>query len=140
MALKGARFDLDAARRAYDREREPLGFRFMAHDYIVMREPSLGDTFDVLDTPEHTVGENDAEVARVLARFIRYMIPVEQRSMWDDDLRMMPVGQAAALVELAAWITEQVTAGFPTSPPANSSAGRAPTGRTSRRRTAGTAA
>ena len=42
MALKGARFDLDAARRAYDREREPLGFRFMAHDYIVMREPSLG--------------------------------------------------------------------------------------------------
>lgn len=139
MALKPVRFDFDAARRAYRRELAPLSFRFEGTDFTVLNEPSLGDTLDLYDAPEFRPGENDLETIRTLAAFIRRMIVPTQREAWDAKLYNLPSSEAPAVVALAAWITEQVT-GFPTMPPASSSAGRRTRGASSKRRTDGTAA
>jgi len=139
MALKGARFDFDAARRAYRQDLPPLTFPFDGTVFRVLREPSLGDTLELYDAPEFDPGRNDLETVRTLSAFIRRMIDPAQREEWDRKLFHFPASEAPAIVELASWITAQVT-GFPTSPPGSSSGGRPRAGASSRRRTAGTAA
>lgn len=134
MALKPITFDFDAARRAYAPAAAPeVKFLFMGEWFTLISEPLLGDTFDLRDAPEHAIGENDLDTIRVVTRFVRMMLSENDRPRWDDAIRRLPVSQAYTLVELLEWITRRVTT-FPTSPPADSSAGRRANGRTSRGR------
>lgn len=135
----GSNFDFDAARRAFGTGDADVTFTFFGHEFRIVAEPLLGDVFDLKDAPEHLVGQNDIDTIRILVSFVRRMVEPDQRQQWTDSVRMLPSGQAFALVDLVAWITEQVTAGNPTLPPADSSVGRPATGATSRPHEAGTA-
>lgn len=120
-------------------EREPISFDFGLFGeerFNVVPEPSLGDVFDLYDAPEVDPG-NPLEAARTLARFIRRLLPLEDRPRFDEALKRIPSSQAMVIVETATWIVEQMT-GFPTMPPASSSGGRPTTGTNSRKRPAGT--
>lgn len=112
---------------------EPIVFTLGPYfeEFTLIPEPSLGATFAIADAPQ-PAPENMLESAQVLARFIRLMLRPEDRDRFDRTLhRMSPASEAASdIVECALWITEQVT-GFPTPPPADSSAGRPTSGMTS---------
>lgn len=119
-------------------EREPITFDFGLYGeetFTVVPEPTLGDTFDLYDAPEPDP-TNPLEAARAIARFIRRLIVAEDRDRFDEALRRIPSSQAMVIVEAGAWVAEQVS-GFPTKPPANSSAGRRTGGTTSKKRPAG---
>lgn len=118
--------------------KEPITFDFGLYSeetFTVVPEPSLGDTFDLYDAPE-PLPENEAVAIRVLARFIRRMLPPEDRVRFDQALYRIPITEAHIIMDVATYITEQAT-GFPTMPPTTSSRGRQPTGKTSKPRTAG---
>ena len=121
--------DFDAARRAYQQDRERITFDYGGETFTVTPDPTLGDTFDLLDAPEVTP-ETEQQAVRVLAKFIRRMIEPGDRARFDQAHYRIPSTEAPVIVELAAWIAEQVTT-RPTMPPAPSSRGRRPTGRTS---------
>jgi hypothetical protein len=135
----GSNFDFDAARRAFGSGDADVTFTFFGQTFHVATEPLLGDVFDLKDSPDHLAGLNDIDTIRTLTRFVHTMLVLEDRPRWIDTVRMLPASQAFALVDLVAWITEQVT-GNPTLPPADSSVGRPATGETSNPSTAGTAA
>lgn len=119
-------------------EREPITFDFGIYGeetFTVVPEPSLGDTFELHDAPEPTP-TNMLESARAIARFIRRMLPVEDRARFDVALTRIPASELHVVIECGTWITEQVT-GFPTRPPAGSSSGRRGTGSSSRAKSAG---
>lgn len=118
--------------------REPITFDFGVYgeeSFTVLPEPSLADTFEVAEQPEVTP-ENLLDVTRVLARFISRMLVPEDRVRFAEALRRIPASDAGIIILAAEYITEQVT-GFPTKPPANSSAGRQPVGTNSKRTSGG---
>lgn len=109
--------------------REPITFDFGIygeHRFTVVPEPSLGDTFDVMDTPDPDPS-NVAQVVRSLTRFITRMLPPEDRPRFADALLRIPAERSDIIIDCATYIVEQVTT-FPTVPPASSSAGRQRTG------------
>lgn len=120
-------------------EREPITFDFGLfgeETFRVVPDPSLGDTLDLLDAPEPTP-DNELETLAVLTRFIRRLLPPEDRPRFNQALYRIPITEAPAVViECAAWIAEQV-AGFPTSPPTTSSRGRQTRGARSKPKRAG---
>jgi hypothetical protein len=118
--------------------RDPITFDLGLYGedrFTVVPEPSLGDCFDLYDAPEPTP-TNMLESARILARFVRRMVDPADQPRFDAALRRIPSTEAHVIVEAATWIAEQVT-GFPTTPPGGSSAGRQPTGNSSRRKSGG---
>lgn len=126
-----------AVRRAA--ERKPITFDFGIYGeerFVVVPDPSLGDTFDLHDAPEPTP-TNLLETSRILARFIRRMLRPEDRPRFDAALYRIPSTEVQIIIDCATFITEQVT-GFPTQPPAGSSAGRPRTGSSSKPKSAGT--
>lgn len=120
-------------------EREPITFDFGLYGeetFTVVPTPSFGDTFDLHDAPEPTNTQNELILVRVLARFIRRLLPPEDRPRFDAALYRIPTDRPDIIIECAAWIAPQVT-GFPTRPPTTSSGGRARNGRTSSSKRAG---
>jgi hypothetical protein len=120
--------------------REPITFDFGLYGeerFTVIPTPTLGDTFDLADAPEPRHA-NDLDACRVIARFIRSMLPVEDRPRFDAALYRIPADQAHVIIDLGAWIAERVTP-FPTKPAATSSSGRQATRRTSKPKPAGSA-
>lgn len=127
--------DFDAARRAYQHDRDPVTFDFGGERFTVLPDPSLGDTFDLMDAPE-PVPENEQQAARILARFIRRMLPDDDRPRFDLALLRIPSSQATVLLDVAEFVSRNVTT-RPTVPPGISSPGRRTTGRRSTPRAAG---
>ncbi len=123
-------------------EREPITFDFGLYGeetFIVRPDPSLGDTFDLLDAPEPAPGtQPDVALVQTLARFIRRMLVPEDRPRFDQTLYRIPSTEAHLILEAATFIAEQVT-GFPTAPSTSSSGGRRANGTTSRQPSAGRA-
>lgn len=136
--------DFDASRRAYQVDRDPVTFTLGGETFTVLPDPSLGDTFDLADAPEITDadlspdGSPDLVLVRVLARFIRRMLPADDRARFDRALYTVPSTHAYVIVECAVFITEQVTT-RPSEPSGNSSPGRrtTTTGRASKPTSAG---
>lgn len=126
----------DAARRAYQRDVDPITFDYGGDTFTVIPDPTLGDTFDLMDTPEPTP-ENEAQAVRTLVRFVRRLLPAEDRSRFDQAHYRIPSSEGAVIIDLASWITEQVTTRPPV-PPTISSRGRRTTGRSSKKRAAST--
>ena len=119
-------------------QREPVTFDFGLYGeetFTVVPDPSLGDTFDLFDAPEPTP-KNLLESSRTLARFIRRMLPPEDRERFDAALYRIPSTEVHIIIACAEYITSQVT-GFPTTPPGTSSAGRPRAGTTSKKRPGG---
>lgn len=117
--------------------REPISFDFGVYgeqQFTVTPQPSLGDTFDVMDLPEPNP-TNIAESARILAKFVSRMLAPEDRPRFAEALYRIPAERADLIVDCAAYIAEQVS-GFPTSPRSSSSAGRSKTGSPSKRQSA----
>jgi hypothetical protein len=123
--------DFDADRRAADPERDPVTFALGGETFTVVSDPSLGDTFALADAPEFDPQDLNSTTSigalRALKRFIRTMIEPDEHERFELALSRVPTTQGYVLMEVAAWIAEQVT-GFPTQPPASSSGGR-PTSR-----------
>lgn len=120
-------------------EREPITFRFGVydeHEFTVVPDPMLGDLFDLHDAPEPNA-TNELEVVRVLARFIRRMLVVEDRKRFDEALYKIPSTRADVIIAAAEWITTQVGP-FDSAPPRSSSGRRRSTGTSSKKRTART--
>lgn len=118
--------------------KEPVTFDFGLYgeeSFTVVPDPTLGDTFDLYDVPE-PLATNDLEAARACARFIRRMLPPEDRPRFDLALHRIPSSECGIIVECCAWIAEQVTT-FPTEPPRSSSSGRQRNGQSSRARPGG---
>lgn len=125
--------------RAHLEQREPITFDFGLYSedtFVVVPEPSLGDTFDLADAPEPDPA-NMLDSARIIARFIRRMLAPEDRARFDAALYRIPAHRADIIVEAGAYVAGQV-AGFPSEPPSSSSAGRRTPGPTSRTRPGGT--
>lgn len=120
-------------------EREPITFDFGLfgeETFTVVPDPSLGDVLDLLDAPEPTP-TNETQTLAVLTRFIRRLLPVEDRPRFNQALYRIPITEAPAIViDCAAWIATQVT-GFPTVPPTTFSRGRPPSGASSKPKRAG---
>jgi len=127
--------DFDAARRAYAPDRDPVTFTLGGELFTVLPDPTLGDTFELYDAPEPTP-ENEQESVRILTRFIRRMIPEEERPRFDLALYRIPSTHGFVIIECATYIAEQVVQ-RPTEPPRTSSSGRRPTGKKSTKRVAG---
>lgn len=126
----------DAVRTAV--QREPITFDFGIYGeetFTVVPDPSLGDCFELHDAPEPTPA-NTLESAKMLARFIRRMLDPDDRPRFDAALFRIPSTEMHVVIDCAEWIAEQVS-GFPTRPPAASSAGRQRTGKPSRPKSAG---
>lgn len=135
--------DFDAARRAYGDSNVPLvTFTLARETFTVLPDPTLGDTFDVADVPDLKVEHFDSgnvahiEIIRGLCKFIRRMLPPEDRGRWDAALYGVPVSHQMVVIEIAEYIAAEVIA-RPTEPPANSFAGREKTGQTSSAEPAG---
>ena len=104
--------------------------------FTVAMEPSLGDTFGLMDAPEPTP-ENEAQAVRALARFLERMIVPEERERFRALLYRLPRGQGSALLmEVAVRLVERVT-GFPSEPSSSSAAGRRATGSRAKKSGAG---
>jgi hypothetical protein len=111
----------------------PLEFEFgpWGEVFACMPAPSFGDVRDLHDAPEPAPA-NMLESAEICARFIRRMLVEDDKPRWDRTLYKIEARQcAAAIVDAAAWIAQQVS-GFPTVPPASSTGGRQPTGTSSK--------
>lgn len=120
-------------------EREPVTFdfgMFDEHRFVVIPEPSLGDTFDLYDAPEPTP-ETMLDAARVCARFVRRMIVPEQRARFDEALVRIPASHAHLIVDACRYIAEQVI-GRPTEPLPSSSDGQRGSGTNSSTTSGGT--
>lgn len=141
--------DFDAARRAYHADdetpRDPIEFTLAGERFRCLFEPSLGDTLDLWEAPEAPESRAEyepddemmIELIAVLDRFIRRSLPDDgSRERYDAARYRIPRSESFVIIELAQYITEQVT-GFPTTPPASSRGGRQPSGRTSKRSTGG---
>lgn len=112
--------------------REPITFDFGLfgeEQFTVVPTPSLGDTLDLYEAPEPTP-ENELETVRLLVRFIRRLLKPEDVDRFNAALRRLPADEAHVVLDLAAWIAEQVT-GFPTVPASTSSSGQQAAGETS---------
>lgn len=115
---------------------EELGFEFAGESFRCRPSPTLGDTFDLMDAPE-PAPETLAQAARAIARFVRRLLADDtERARWDDLLRRTGNEGLPALIDLGTWLAEQVAA-IPPKPPASSRGGRRPTGKSSKRATAG---
>lgn len=116
-------------------EREPITFDFGLYGeerITVKPEPTLGDTFDLLDAPEFDPN-NAMSTVRFFAEFIRKMVIPEDVERFNDALRRIPGSQAHIVYEAAAWITGQLIP-FKSAPPASSSRGRRAGGASSKRK------
>lgn len=114
-------------------DREPITFDFGLYGeetFTIVPSPSLGDTLDLYEAPEPTP-ENELESVRVLVRFIRRLLKPEDVGRFNAALHRLPADQAHVVVDLGAWIAEQVS-GFPTQPADTSSSGRQATGENSK--------
>lgn len=134
-----AHFDVDEARRRIPVRppREHITFTLEGERFTALLEPTFGDVLDLAyapDIPENPTKDHGAVIA--LAVFIELMLPDEDRPRWRAALRRIPGSDAAAIVELGVWLTEQVT-GNPTTPPVHSLRGRSSTGGRAKRTTAG---
>lgn len=119
-------------------QREPITFDFGLfgeETFTVVPDPSLGDTFDLHDAPEPDP-KNPLEAVRVLGRFIRRMLPPEDRPRFDAALYRIPSSHSHLIIDCAQWITRQ-TVPFASAPAESFSGGRRSTGTTSKRDTAG---
>jgi len=125
----------DAARRAYEAQRDPVTFDYGGETFTVVPDPTLGDTFELMDAPEITP-ETEQQAVRALVKFVRRMLPPEDRARFDQAHYRIPSTEGPVIIEMAAWIAEQVTT-RPTVPPASSSGGRRTTGPRSTTRPAG---
>jgi hypothetical protein len=104
--------------------------------FAVATEPSLGDTFDLMDAPEPTP-ENEAQAVRALSRFLERVIVPEERARYQALLYRLPRGQGSAiLTATAVELVERLT-GFPSAPLASSSGTRRATGSRTKPATAG---
>lgn len=104
--------------------------------FTVATEPSLGDTFDLMDAPEPTP-ENEAQAVRALSRFLERVIVPEDRARYQALLYRLPRGQGSlVLMKTATELVERLT-GFPSAPPVSFSDTRRGTGTKSKRATAG---
>lgn len=101
--------------------------------FTIIPQPSLGDTLDLYDVPEPTP-KNELESVRALVRFIRRMLPEADIPRFEAALKRIPADQAHIVIDLGAWIAEQVSDGFPTSPAHTSSGGRQAPGPRSKRK------
>lgn len=134
--------DFDVARRSWDVDRDPVTFALAGETFTVVPDPSLGDTFDLADAPDISADDfdpdrpADTQLIRVLTRFLRRMIPPDDRARFDAALYKVPARHSGVIIEINAWITEQVIA-RPTVPPSSSSSGRQTTGRASKPKSAG---
>jgi hypothetical protein len=129
--------DFDVARRAYDDTFEPVSFELAGETFTVLREPTLGDTFELHDAPDIDVEDFDGSdrthlaLVRVLVRFISHMLDQNDRPRFAQALYRIPVSHQGVLIEVATFITEQVV-GRPTEPSSTSSAGPQVAGRRSK--------
>lgn len=135
--------DFDAARRAYSKgEIDPVTFILAGETFTCLCDPTLGDTFELADVPDLEPEDFDSSsrfhmaTIRRLSKYIRHMLPLEERPRWDGALYRVPVSEMAVILEIANYITEAV-AGRPTVPLTTSSRGRAANGQGSRKRSAG---
>lgn len=126
----------DAARRAYHIDRDPVTFDLGGERFTVLPDPMLGDVFDLMDAPE-PVPENEQQSVRILAKFIRRMLPEGDRLRWDKVLLTIPSTESPVIIELGMWIVQEMTA-RPTVPPTRSSGGRRRNGQNSKPSPAGT--
>lgn len=118
--------------------REPVTFDFGVYGeevFTLIPEPSLGDCFELYDTPEPEP-TNELEAVRACARFIERMLEPNDRPRFKAALTRIPTTESHIVIECAAWITEQVT-GFPILPPEDSSSGRQRTGSNSKKTSGG---
>lgn len=129
--------DFDAARRAYgDDNIPPVTFALAGEVFELLPDPTLGDTFDIADTPdlrpEHFDSANSAhiEIIRSLCQFVKRMLPVQDRPRWDAALYRVPVSHMPVIIEITDYIAQEVI-DRPTVPPSSSSTGRLITGPTS---------
>lgn len=119
--------------------REPITFDFGVYGeetFTIIPEPSLGDCFELYDTPDPTP-ENELEAVRAIARFIERMLEPNDRQRFREALKRIPVSESHVVIKCGEWITEQVT-GFPMNPPEDSSSGRVNTGSRSKSKSGGT--
>ena len=119
-------------------EREPITFDFGTYGeetFTLVPDPTLGDTFDLHDAPEPNP-TNELESVRILARFIRRMLSVDDRKRFDAALYRIPASQSYLIMECGEWIMAQLVP-FPAPPPRISSGGRRSTGTTSKAKPAG---
>lgn len=115
---------------------EPVTFDLGGEQFTCRLRPSLGDTFELMDAPEPTP-ETTAQAVYTIARFIRRLLIEEDQERWHELMFTLGQEDCGTLIELASWLAEQFS-GFPTEPPASSSAGRRANGTTSKKRGAGT--
>jgi hypothetical protein len=135
--------DFDAARRAYSKGQiDPVTFDLAGETFTCLCDPTLGDTFELADVPDLDPADFDSAnrlhlaTIRRLARYIRHMLPVDERGRWDQSLYRIPLSEMPVILEISEYITKAVTS-RPTVPPTTSSRGRAANGRSSRKRPAG---
>ncbi len=137
--------DFDAALRTYTQhtaEADPVEFTLAGERFRTLLEPTLGDLLDLHRCPEPPDVwdlDNPAHMAifDILDRFVRRGLPDDgTRERWEAALYRIPRSGWPVIYDVAQLITEQLT-GFPSEPPASSSAGRRPNGRHSSKRTGG---
>lgn len=128
------RRDFDAARRAYDTQAPaPVEFVLAGEVFTCLNDPSLGDTFEMIDAPDITVEDFDPNrnahvtLVRKIARYIQRMLVLEDRPRFDQALYRVPVTHMAVIIEIADYITTEVV-NRPTVPPGPSSSGRPESG------------
>lgn len=134
-------FDFDAARRAYEVDVDPVTFSYGGDTFTVLPDPTLGDTFDLADAPDldgdfDPLNATHLKLVTVLAKFIRRMLPPEDRERFDRAHYRIPSTQAVIIIEIAQTIVSEVIAKRPTQPPGSSSSGRLSTGPGSKKRSA----
>jgi hypothetical protein len=134
-------FDFDEALREYRKDDEPVDpitFTYGGELFTVMSGPMLGDVMELHDAPEIR-SDTDEAAALALLKFVRRLLPVEDRQRFEQAHYRIPATQSApAMIKLGIFVTEQVTGSFPTKPPVSSATGPPSHGRTSSKRTGGT--
>lgn len=138
--------DFDAARRAYDTVTpDPVSFTLAGEEFTCLLDPTIGDTFEMIDAPDITPEDYDPtnpahpRLMMKIARYVQRMLPVEERPRFDAALYRIPVTHLAVILDVANFITEEVV-DRPTGPPASFSSGRPESGTSSKNEPVGASA
>jgi hypothetical protein len=114
--------DFDASRAAFVLDREPVTFTLGGELFTLLPDPTLGDCIeldkapDVDLTKEFNASDPDtAKLIDMLAKFIKRMLPIEDRARFDLALYRIPARHGYVIIEAAEYIVEQ-SVGFPTAP------------------------
>lgn len=123
--------DFDAARAERAREADPVSFTLGGERFTCVVEPTLADTFALMDAPEPV--DNESAAVHAILRFAGNLVVPADRARWAKMVKAQKRGKTrtpvspADIIELGVWLASEFT-GRPSRPSSDLSAGRASTG------------